>query len=73
MNKFRQEESIMSEMRFEQGASQQVLKNYSAEQFWSGDSTIINQQLHKLFGKMRLLVRDGEIVNLAKVHHRKLL
>ena len=39
--------------------------------FWKQDSRYINQMLHRLMGKKRLLGLKGEIIGVAEVNRRQ--
>ncbi|MEQ8672808.1 MAG: hypothetical protein RLP44_26335 [Aggregatilineales bacterium] len=45
----------------------------SLEAFWKQESRYINQVLHRLLGKKRLLLLDGEIIGVAEVNRRQRL
>lgn len=47
------------------------LKTYeSVADFWKESNTFINQFLHRLFGRNKLVVKDGEVIGLAPVPRR---
>lgn len=41
------------------------------ESFWQQDRRVINQQLHRVFGKLRMVASDGEIVKYVESNRRK--
>jgi hypothetical protein len=43
----------------------------SLEAFWKQESRYINQVLHRLLGKKRFLLLDGEIIGVAEVNRRQ--
>lgn len=47
------------------------LAQMSVEAFWKQDSRVINQTLHQLLGKNRLVLLHGEIVAFAEVNRRQ--
>ncbi|GAB4523302.1 MAG: hypothetical protein OHK0046_36820 [Anaerolineae bacterium] len=47
------------------------LAELSLEAFWNQESRYINQILHRLMGKKRFLLLDGEIIGVAEIHRRQ--
>jgi hypothetical protein len=43
----------------------------SPEAFWKQESRYINQSLHRLMGKKRFLLLDGEIIGVAELNRRQ--
>jgi hypothetical protein len=43
----------------------------SLEAFWKQEIRYINQVLHRLLGKKRFLLLDGEIIGVAEVNRRQ--
>lgn len=54
-----------------QEATLQELADLSLEAFWNQESRYINQILHRLLGKKRFLLLDGEIIGVAEVNRRQ--
>jgi hypothetical protein len=47
------------------------LASLTLEKFWQQESRYINQVLHRLMGKRRLVISKGEIVGVAEVHRKQ--
>jgi len=47
------------------------LAEMSLEAFWNQESRYINQVLHRLMGKKRFLLLDGEIIGVAELNRRQ--
>jgi hypothetical protein len=47
------------------------LAEMSLEAFWNQESRYINQVLHRLMGKKRFLLLDGEIIGVAEINRRQ--
>jgi len=47
------------------------ISELSLEAFWKQESRYINQVLHRLFGKKRLLLLEGEIIGVAELNRRQ--
>ena len=56
-----------------QESTLEEIAEMSLEAFWKQESRYINQVLHRLFGKKRLLLLDGEIIGVAEVNRRQRL
>lgn len=54
-----------------QQASLEELASMTLEAFWKQESRYINQMLHRLMGKKRLIGLKGEIVGVAEVNRRQ--
>ncbi len=54
-----------------QDATLKELAELSLEAFWKQESRYINQVLHRLMGKKRFLLLDGEIVGVAELNRRQ--
>ena len=54
-----------------QRATLEELAEMSLEAFWQQESRVINQTLHRLMGKKRFLLLDGEIIGVAEVNRRQ--
>jgi len=54
-----------------QQATLQELAELSLEAFWKQKSRYINQVLHRLMGKKRFLLLDGEIIGVAEINRRQ--
>jgi hypothetical protein len=54
-----------------QHATLRELAKLSTEAFWEQESRYINQILHRLMGKKRFLLLDGEIIGVAEVNRRQ--
>jgi hypothetical protein len=55
-------------------ASEEELEELAAmspEAFWKQESRYINQSLHRLMGKKRFLLLDGEIIVVAELNRRQ--
>ncbi len=70
-------ESLQAKLTVEQESSavQQAtldeLAAMSLEVFWQQESRYINQMLHRLMGKKRFLLLDGEIIGVAELNRRQ--
>jgi len=51
-----------------QQATLEELAKLTLENFWSQESRKINQMLHRIFGKRRLVILNGEIIEIAEVN-----
>jgi hypothetical protein len=54
-----------------QQATLRELAELSLEAFWKQESRYINQVLHRLMGKKRFLLLDGEIIGVAEINRRQ--
>ncbi len=54
-----------------QQATLRELAELSLEAFWKQESRYINQVLHRLMGKKRFLLLDGEIIGIAEINRRQ--
>jgi hypothetical protein len=54
-----------------QDATLDEIAAMSLEAFWQQESRYINQVLHRLMGKKRFLLLDGEIIGVAEVTRRQ--
>lgn len=54
-----------------QQATLEELATMSLEAFWKQQSRHINQTLHRLMGKKRFLLLDGEIIGVAELNRRQ--
>jgi hypothetical protein len=54
-----------------QQATLKELAVMSLEAFWKQESRYINQTLHRLLGKKRFLLLDGEIIGVAELNRRQ--
>lgn len=51
-----------------QQATLEELAKLTLENFWRQESRKINQMLHRIFGKRRLVILNGEIIGIAEVN-----
>jgi len=51
-----------------QQATLEDLAKLTLENFWCQESRKINQMLHRIFGKRRLVILNGEIIGVAEVN-----
>ncbi|MBZ0276933.1 MAG: hypothetical protein K8I60_12355, partial [Anaerolineae bacterium] len=54
-----------------QRATLEEIAELSLEAFWKQESRYINQVLHRLMGKKRFLLLDGEIIGVAELNRRQ--
>lgn len=54
-----------------QKATLKELAELSLEAFWKQESRYINQVLHRLMGKKRFLLLEGEIIGVAEINRRQ--
>ncbi len=54
-----------------QQATLQELAELSLEAFWQQESRYINQVLHRLMGKKRFLLLDGDIIGVAEIRRKQ--
>jgi hypothetical protein len=45
------------------------LAELTLEKFWHQENRKINQMLHRIMGKRRLMILNGEIIGVAEVNH----
>jgi hypothetical protein len=71
--------TLQSKMTFKESTTDlqqstlEEIAEMSLEAFWKQESRYINQVLHRLLGKRRLLLLDGEIIGVAEVNRRQRL
>lgn len=54
-----------------QQAALKELADLTPEKFWQQESRYINQVLHRLMGKRRLVILHGEVIGVAEVHRKQ--
>ncbi|MBK9748673.1 MAG: hypothetical protein IPO91_18105 [Chloroflexi bacterium] len=54
-----------------QQATLEELANLTLERFWQQESRYINQMLHRLMGKRRLVLLSGAVVGVVEVNRKQ--
>jgi regulator of replication initiation timing len=65
-----QKTAAMERANATQQMAREELARLSVEKFWEQDSRTINQLLHRLMGKARLVILNGQIIGTAEKPYR---
>ncbi|MBK8022301.1 MAG: hypothetical protein IPK19_12945 [Chloroflexi bacterium] len=70
-NRLRGEALTVQQSTAVQQATLEELATLTLERFWNQESRIINQTLHRLMGKRRLVLFRGAIIGVVEVNRRQ--